>query len=159
MLPLLKADFYQIRQRKGPIIYLTLVVLAVMGTSFVLTRFPNYIESVDIVTFGNKLFFGLPRVLNGLLLIFALFSHYMTFNNDVRNRTLINTVSFGYRRSTIFLEKTLLALLFSVVTITCIILALAISLMVYGVPVQFADVVSLFHHYLLPTSAILGLMK
>ena len=117
MFQLLRAEFYQIRHRVAPFTMLLLSFLATLGIAYLATtmlfaglRTTNITELQKALVGSQVLSFyiiGLKEM--PLLLCFV--AQILTFNNEIKNRILINIISYGHRRRSVVLSKILVTLL------------------------------------------------
>ncbi|MDO4431895.1 MAG: ABC transporter permease subunit [Aerococcaceae bacterium] len=107
MLNLLKSELYQISHRKTTRIWLAIAAFFSAGIVVIpkLLHFRNTPAELYLTGYTGILLGGFVLLILGLVTA--------SFNNELKNRTLINSVSHGYSRSTIYAVKFISALAFS----------------------------------------------
>ena len=157
MFQLLRAEFYQIRHRVAPFTMLLLSFLATLGIAYLATtmlfaglRTTNITELQKALVGSQVLSFyiiGLKEM--PLLLCFV--AQILTFNNETKNRTLINTISYGHRRRSVVLSKILVGL-FYLLLASCLSLAgLLIGSGMSGATFKSNEILEFFTNYLIPS--------
>ena len=157
MFQLLRAEFYQIRHRVAPFTMLLLSFLATLGIAYLATtmlfaglRTTNITELQKALVGSQVLSFyiiGLKEM--PLLLCFV--AQILTFNNETKNRTLINTISYGHRRRSVVLSKILVGL-FYLLLASCLSLAgLLIGSGMSGATFKGNEILEFFTSYLIPS--------
>lgn len=110
MVNLLKSEIYQLTHRKAPYIWLIVgllfsslaIIIPVIGMS--LTNTYSHSPAELIVAVYSELVIS-----SSTIILFGLVG--TSFNNELKNRTLINTVSYGLSRRSIFMAKVFSAVL------------------------------------------------
>lgn len=113
MINLIKAELYQLRIRRSPKIWLLMSILmsvAVVSLPYFLeANFDSQISvpSLMIVSTYAELTTAMaPYLLLGLTIT--------AFNNDNKHRTIVNSASIGYSRTTIYFSKFIVALVLAI---------------------------------------------
>lgn len=124
MLHSLKAELYQLSHRRSTIVWLVVAVLL----SAVMLIMPYFLAS--IFQFGviptSMLIATYAQTATGMSFYFLLGLAVTAFNNANKNRILVNSVSYGTSRSTIYLVKYLMTLLLGLLFLTVSILTFAL---------------------------------
>ena len=155
LLALIKADFYQMRSRKSPWVTLTLIVLLTACATWIAIDFTKQTEPTLFQNIANFILFNLPQFVFDPLTIVAIFlAQQLSFNNDNKNRTLINTASYGFSRNLIFIGKVLTTFLTTLVFFGAILLTLFIMLSFLTPHFAIQDMGSLVTGYVLPALPI-----
>ena len=134
MFQLLRAEFYQIRHRVAPFTMLLLSFLATLGIAYLATIMLFAGLRTEEITVQQKEFVGsqvLSLYIIGLKempLLLCFVAQILTFNNETKNRTLINTISYGHCCRSVVLSKILVGL-FYLLLASCLNLA---SLLIGG---------------------------
>lgn len=156
MMNLIKAEWYQLTQRKvtrGWFIAAIVLTLLVIIIPDIVASLSN----VNVLTTDIKLVMYKEMVINTApFLLLAIIS--VAFNNELKNRTLINSISFGYARKHIYLAKligsAIMAMLF--VLLSIVTFCLVTPIVSGGSPIELASELSGLIHYLPIWLAFLG---
>lgn len=151
MFQLLRAEFYQIRHRVAPFTMLLLSFLATLGIAYLATIMLFAGLRTEEITVQQKEFVGsqvLSLYIIGLKempLLLCFVAQILTFNNETKNRTLINTISYGHRRRSVVLSKILVGL-FYLLLASCLSLAgLLIGSGMSGATFKGNEILEFFH--------------
>ena len=155
LLALIKADFYQMRSRKGLWLLLGLIVLLTAGIVWIAVNVMKEEHIIATQNIANLVLFGAPQwVLEPLTMIIVFLAQIVSFNNDNKNRTLINTVSYGTPRPMIFIGKVAATFLTTVIIYSSILLTLCIALSILTPNIAVQDMGNLWRSYWLPALPI-----
>ncbi len=151
MFQLLRAEFYQIRHRVAPFTMLLLSFLATLGIAYLATIMLFAGLRTEEITVQQKEFVGsqvLSLYIIGLKempLLLCFVAQILTFNNETKNRTLINTISYGHRRRSVVLSKILVGIFY-------LLLASCLSLVsMSGATFKSNEILEFFTNYLIPS--------
>ena len=157
MFQLLRAEFYQIRHRVAPFTMLLLSFLATLGIAYLATIMLFAGLRTEEITVQQKEFVGsqvLSLYILGLKeipLLLCFVAQILTFNNETKNRTLINTISYGHRRRSVVLSKILVGI-FYLLLASCLSLAgLLIGSGMSGATFKGNEILEFFTSYLIPS--------
>ena len=146
MFQLLRAEFYQIRHRVAPFTMLLLSFLATLGIASLATMIlfgEKNATSASALTkalVGSQVLSIYTVGLKEMPLILCFVAQILTFNNETKNRTLINTISYGHRRRSVVLSKILVGLFY-------LLLASCLS----GATFKSNEILTFFTTYLIPS--------
>ena len=157
MFQLLRAEFYQIRHRVAPFTMLLLSFLATLGIAYLATTmlFAG-LRTVEITELqkalvGNQVLSSYIIGLKEIPLILCFVAQILTFNNETKNRTLINTISYGHRRRTVVLSKILVGLFYLLLALCLGLAALLIGSSMSGATFKGDEILGFFTSYLIPS--------
>ena len=157
MFQLLRAEFYQIRHRVAPFTMLLLSFLATLGIAYLATimLFAG-LRTVEITELqkalvGNQVLSSYIIGLKEMPLILCFVAQILTFNNETKNRTLINTISYGHRRRTVVLSKILVGLFYLLLALCLGLVALVIGSSMSGATFKSNEILEFFTNYLIPS--------
>lgn len=157
MFQLLRAEFYQIRHRVAPFTMLLLSFLATLGIAYLATimLFAG-LRTVEITELqkalvGNQVLSSYIIGLKEMPLILCFVAQILTFNNETKNRTLINTISYGHRRRTVVLSKILVGLFYLLLALCLGLVGLLIGGSMSGATFKSNEILEFFTNYLIPS--------
>ena len=157
MFQLLRAEFYQIRHRVAPFTMLLLSFLATLGIAYLATIMLFAGLRTEEITVQQKEFVGsqvLSLYIIGLKempLLLCFVAQILTFNNETKNRTLINTISYGHRRRTVVLSKILVGLFYLLLALCLGLVGLLIGGSMSGATFKSNEILEFFTNYLIPS--------
>lgn len=157
MFHLLRAEAYQIRHRRGPVLLLLVtLIISVAGGWIGMSASRELGLSVQgqaaaANTFGANLIFAYVVMLRSQPLLLSFIALVTTFNNEIKNRTMINTVSFGFRRRTVVVAKVVAALTYLALGSVVSYLGLLFGISMGGGSLQGVDLLNFFTSYLIPS--------
>lgn len=157
MFQLLRAEFYQIRHRVVPFTMLLLSFLATLGIAYLATTllFAG-LRTVEITELqkalvGNQVLSSYIIGLKEIPLILCFVAQILTFNNETKNRTLINTISYGHRRRSVILSKILVGLFYLLLASCLSLVGLLIGGSMSGATFKSNEILTFFTTYLIPS--------
>ena len=157
MFQLLRAEFYQIRHRVAPFTMLLLSFLATLGISYLATVMLFAGLRTEEITELQKGFVGSQVLsfyilgLKEIPLLLCFVAQILTFNNETKNRTLINTISYGHRRRSVVLSKILVGLFYLLLALCLGLVALLIGSSMSGATFKSKEILEFFTNYLIPS--------
>lgn len=129
MLNLIKAEFYQLKVRLSPKIWLLMSIFISMAIVIVPYLFENNFSG----TGGIPSYFlaqAYAEFATSMAVYFLLGLTLTTFNNDIKHRTIVNSASIGYSRTKIYFSKFISSLTFALIF-------LALSFLTFALVIQF----------------------
>lgn len=157
MFQLLRAEFYQIRHRVAPFTMLLLSFLATLGIASLASmilfgeKSGTSTSALTKALVGNQVLSIYTIGLKEMPLLLCFVAQILTFNNETKNRTLINTISYGHRRRSVVLSKILVGL-FYLLLASCLSLAgLLIGGGMSGATFKGNEILEFFTSYLIPS--------
>ncbi len=157
MFQLLRAEFYQIRHRVAPFTMLLLSFLATLGIAYLATTMlfaglmTNKITELQKGLVGSQVLSFYILGLKEIPLLLCFVAQILTFNNETKNRTLINTISYGHRRRTVVLSKILVGLFYLLLALCLGLVALVIGSSMSGATFKSNEILEFFTNYLIPS--------
>lgn len=157
MFQLLRAEFYQIRHRVVPFTMLLLSFLATLGIASLATMILFGEKSATSASALTKALVGSQVLsiytvgLKEIPLILCFVAQILTFNNETKNRTLINTISYGHRRRSVVLSKILVGLFYLLLALCLGLAALVIGGSMSGATFKGDEILGFFTSYLIPS--------
>lgn len=157
MFQLLRAEFYQIRHRVAPFTMLLLSFLATLGIASLATMILFGEKSATSASALTKALVGSQVLsiytvgLKEMPLILCFVAQILTFNNETKNRTLINTISYGHRRRSVVLSKILVGLFYLLLALCLGLVALVIGGSMSGATFKGDEILGFFTSYLIPS--------
>lgn len=128
---LIRAELYQLRTRRAPKLWLMIGFL--LGTAIPLIYYiGNWIESGSRPALAQLpaeplIYLAFIPVMTGTVLFLLIGLANTAYHDETRHRTLINTVSSGHRRMTIYMVKFLTSLLLATLFLLVTVLGFAIA--------------------------------
>lgn len=157
MFQLLRAEFYQIRHRVAPFTMLLLSFLATLGIASLATMIlfgEKNATSASALTkalVGSQVLSIYTVGLKEMPLILCFVAQILTFNNETKNRTLINTISYGHRRRSVVLSKILVGLFYLLLASCLSLVGLLIGGSMSGATFKSNEILTFFTTYLIPS--------
>lgn len=157
MFQLLRAEFYQIRHRVAPFTMLLLSFLATLGIASLATMILFGEKSATSASALTKALVGSQVLsiytvgLKEMPLILCFVAQILTFNNETKNRTLINTISYGHRRRSVVLSKILVGLFYLLLASCLSLVGLLIGGSMSGATFKSNEILTFFTTYLIPS--------
>ena len=157
MFQLLRAEFYQIRHRVAPFTMLLLSFLATLGIAYLATIMLFAGLRAEEITELQKGFVGSQVLsfyiigLKEIPLLLCFVAQILTFNNETKNRTLINTISYGHRRRSVVLSKILVGLFYLLLALCLGLVSLVIGGSMSGATFKGDEILGFFTSYLIPS--------